>query len=96
MAATIPPFSARDAWRVGELGDELGDKRGIANLVTFGGLPGQLSSVSDNARDDEYADCRGGVFGQVMSESLRDNESGDTTDSTHLVENEEEFGNDKE
>ena len=37
-----PPFGARDAWRVGELCDKLGDKRGKGNLVLSGRFPGQL------------------------------------------------------
>ena len=96
-AAPIPLFGERDNWRrVGELGDELTDKRNKGNLVSFCGLSGQLSSVSDGARDDEYADCRSGNVGQVMSESLRDNDLGDITDTRCLVDVDVEFGNNKE
>ena len=95
-AAPIRPFGAREAWRVGERGDELGDKRGRGNLVSLGVLPGQLSSVSDGDRDDEYANCRGGVFGQVISESLRENDRGGSTDSWCLVDVNVEFGNNNE
>ena len=81
-ASPIPPFGARDAWRVGELGDKLGDKRGRGKLMSFGGFPGQLSSVSDGARDDEYADFKEGVFGKVRSESFRDNDGGGSKNSS--------------
>ena len=56
-------FGARNAWQLGELGDELGDKCGKRIVVSFGGLSGDVSSVSDVDRKDKYADCRGGVFG---------------------------------
>ena len=69
-AASILFIVARDAWRVSEFGGERGDKRGKGNSASLGGLPGQVSSVSDGDRDDKYADCRGGVFCQVIRESL--------------------------
>ena len=40
--APIAPFAARDAWQLCEIGDELRDKCGKGNVVSFGGLSGHL------------------------------------------------------
>ena len=94
--APIAPFGARDFWQLGELGDELGDKCGKGNVVSFGRLSSHLSSVFDGDREDEYADCRGGVFGQVISESLRENNRGGSTDSCCLVDVDVELSHNNE
>ena len=94
--APIAPFGARYAWLLCELGDELGEKCVKENVVSFGELSGQLSSLCDGDREGEYADFRGGVFGQVISESLRENDRGGSTDSWCLVDVNVEFGNNNE
>ena len=95
-AAPQPPFGALDLRHIGKLGDERGNKRYTWNWLSLGWLPGQLSSISDGNRNYEYADCRGEVFCQVMSNSLRDIDIDNSTDSTILMKIEEVFENNKE
>ena len=52
VVAPIPRFRARDAWRVNKLGNKLDNKRNIENLMSFGVLSGQLSSVFDGTKDE--------------------------------------------
>ena len=51
-AVPIPFFRARDAWRLGKLGDKLGKKCVKRNVVSLVAHFVQLSSVSDRDRDD--------------------------------------------